>query len=602
VQAYLTGVVDAESSRLAIALVLLVDGLERWPDGGLDARFADDRLLEQWLEPVTSTGASTFVDVVDLDADGFPRERLADAAAWAVWTCAAVSLPLERLVCAARLGISRARERVAVPLLHLDELRATVRRASRSFAGAEVECEATVVSFGVPGTPVGLVMAHALASLAARGCPTSAARLPSSDEMHALAAAGAKIGALDLLRVASMPPAREGDDLTSAILAQLRTTALGEVVSRLEGSGERRAPLVLRSLAWEARGILEARTGDYEAIERALARVCDDPPALIDEVLGEDPYSLASALVSRAHVANHRGAVLVAQDAVARAMVALARERSMRATVLTLEAATLNAVAAQNRWPFAPSDTESGAAMGDAMRGLESAIGLFSKKTSAEPDTSCDPTLGAALGTLGRTHAFLGEHDLAERTLLAARAHFTAASDLRMNATFLFLVELDRGAEASAAKVAGFLDLISEPEARSPEHAVAALTGGDAGWRFSLDLILRSLVAGIELPGIDPARWAMALCEHGVDSLFALLGAAPTHPTELCARHAGEWLRAQGHVPEGDAWLDLAIAVPAAPDSTLLRLRESSTLLRSGGALDPTAPHGSIPNPSYEYR
>ncbi|MCA9644186.1 MAG: hypothetical protein KC492_26010 [Myxococcales bacterium] len=215
------------------------------------------------------------------------------------------------------------------------------------------------------------------------------------------------------------------------------------------------------------------------------------------------------------------------------------------------------------------------------------------------PSNTQDPALGAALGTLGRTRAFLGDHDAAARTLLEARSQFATELDRSVNAAFLAHLELDRGSDADASRLERVLSTLAPEHARTPVHAVARLRAEDFGFRFTLDILLKTLATGVALDGTSHSDWQEALLG---DELFDLLTVQRSHPTELIGRHAGEVLQRGGHAAEAQRWFTLSVQVAAAGGSALQRTAVFTNLLAQHGAQAATGPRGCLTNPCYAQR
>jgi hypothetical protein len=238
--------------------------------------------------------------------------------------------------------------------------------------------------------------------------------------------------------------------------------------------------MFIRKAAAEIQAELAERHGNYEDCEEVLVRLWDRH-GFIDALQGE-PWELANAWYLRAAVANHRGDVGTSFSALKRVTEALDREKSLRALVLRLQAATLAAVAAQNRWPFT-SDRNT---LFEANEVLKEIIGRMQTDILKHLGCSQDPVLGAALGTWGRSLAFLGKHDAAEEALFRARQCFTGTKDLRQNAIYLALVTLDRPTLNTANNklfCQAFEDIIMVKD-RTPDYAISQLNSNDKEFGF----------------------------------------------------------------------------------------------------------------------
>jgi tetratricopeptide (TPR) repeat protein len=384
----------------------------------------------------------------------------------------------------------------------------------------------------------------------------------------------------------------------------------------------------LRRTLGEIRGMLEARGGDYDAAEeifrRATAPRGETSKSWIELVLGHNPHAVASALLERAAVANHRGDSQAATEALSHAVEVSSGERSLRTTVLRLECLTLWAVACQDSWPFSPPGEADLGRMREVERVLTNAVTSFRVLVDAVPPAASDArhlsadrldlgsigverepavqdfTLGAALGTLGRTQAFLGDHDAAMRTLLEARSMFTSDLDRRLNAAFLAHAELDRGPATSADRLERILCLLVPAVQRSPNHAVQRIRSGDVGFRFLVDILLKALAFGIQITGADPHAWCEALTVH--DTLHNLLAALPSHPAELLGRHAGELLLRHGLPGDAQRWFDLAVRAAEAGGPSLRRSAVFTRKLALEGKVETAGPRGCLTNPCYSQR
>ena len=412
---------------------------------------------------------------------------------------------------------------------------------------------------------------------------------------------------------------RVGSELTSRVLDHAwRGPPKPEHVHR-DGAAMRRTSGIVA-------GILDARGGDYEAPEEILKRAFDPGPSevgsRVDALLGRQAFAFAAAHAQRALVANHRGDSHVARLALARADEAASGESSLRATLLRVDCMTFWAIACQDAWPYvAPGEGAQGDlqavehALRDAVEEFRALAHAFPPRErtprlplprldlselGSEPVARfLDPTLGQALGTLGRTQAFLGDHDAATHTLLEARAIFTTALDRGVNAAFLAHLELDRGARVSAQRLERILSSYVADDARTPAYAIARLRAEDHGFRFALDIILKALASGIELRGALTSAWHDALVS---DELHALLSALCSHPTELVGRHAGEFLQRGGDHAAAQRWFALSVRVANTGGPAMQRSAVFTELLAREGTAAATGPRGCLTNPCYAQR
>jgi len=487
------------------------------------------------------------------------------------------------------------------------------------------------VPYGVPSTPTALVRARLTATAILRGVdlPAEPRRsvapdAPALRELERLAMLATQQPASPLAVARSARAVGAGDGDGGAWLSDLRGLVLGRLVERASAPDARSATAaMLRATIGEIAGIVDARQGDYEACDEVLARFVDPrgggEASLAELALDGDPWALASAWLVRARVANHRGDAGTATRACQKAVRAARREASVRARVLALEATNLTVVAAQNLWPYV-TGTPSFQALHDAAVELEREVGRYQALVTAlgeapapasreprltigaiaEPAADqCDPILGAAYGTLGRSMAFLGRHDDAVSMLLFARAHLLSPLDRSLNTCFLLHVELDRP-RPDPAIVGQLFDRVVAVDERAPSAFARRLAAGDLGSRFTVDLLLKAMVAGIAVPGATPREWADALSDE--QGLLASLARVRTHPTELIARHAGELLHAADRRERSAAWLTLGIEVGREGGGALQRIARFTELLAGTAAAPAGAPRGSIFNPCYEYR
>jgi hypothetical protein len=97
------------------------------------------------------------------------------------------------------------------------------------------------------------------------------------------------------------------------------------------------------------------------------------------------------------------------------------------------------------------------------------------------------------------------------------------------------------------------------------------------------------------------------LRDDSSSSLFRALGSGSlrTHPSELIARHAGEWLRSSAAARSGDRrWFELSLSIcnESPADSTLRRLSIFTQRLETDPSFTREGPRNALLNPSFEYR
>lgn len=267
--------------------------------------------------------------------------------------------------------------------------------------------------------------------------------------------------------------------------------------------------------------------------------------------------------------------------------------------LLLAEAATLMAVAAQNRWPFDPASLEEMNSMSEAASILDKVVRDLRKIGSGEQQERRDPTLAAALGTLGRTIAFIGKHREARRFLYEARKQFSSTRDLVVNGIYLAHVELDSNVVVPS-RFEKALILVVQPEERSPEYFATRLAAGDLASRFALNVLLKAIASRLEVWNVDTSAWIASLTAEGSGTLYDLLCRMRSHPTELVARHAAEVLKSSDLPQAAARWFELGISVGREGGQTLERLAQFTEHLALGRA--PSGPRGAILNPCYEYR
>jgi hypothetical protein len=497
-----------------------------------------------------------------------------------------------------------------------DEVRRAMTRVAPALGGAFSEgrtaaaIEIVAMPYGAPDTPEGLVLARLVAwTLAAHGEDAAPSRwtahwmdrAPSADvraHIDDLLAASGELWPSALRVARSVTAVRRAEALGAEVASALGRTILVRAVHQCRQSSDSPAVAAyLLETAGEAGVVTEMRGGDYEACDLVMRALWDPPgqQSLISRVFADDPWSAGRAWLTRARIANHQGDCELTDASLAAFDAAIESEQSLRATILKLEGAILRGVAAQNRWPFEADDIDAWPQMARARDRLVALIDLPLREGPA-----CDPLTGMALGTLARTHAFLGDHAKARDLLRLARRCFSTERDLQANAVYAAHVALEAAAD--------FADTLADVHAavpsllRAPEEAVRQLQSGNLAVRFAINVWVKAL--NLPLPDLDAARlvWTAALRDGGEGSLFRVLALVPSHPVDLIARHAGELLAAASASKEARRWFDLGIAVGRRGGSTMRRLGRFTERLADGWGPDASAPRGSVFNPSFEYR
>ncbi|HEX7708246.1 MAG TPA: hypothetical protein VF701_17420 [Thermoanaerobaculia bacterium] len=410
-----------------------------------------------------------------------------------------------------------------------------------------------------------------------------------------------------------------------------------EAVRLLSPCDERRADAIASVLSAHADLHLSLRTGDYNGTWKALeiawagdttlARKCR--AAVRDRELATKLWRATMAC------ANHRGDTATARSSYDQCEKIFGEGMSLVLLAERLHIRNLRAVDLQNRLPAEPDEmrelqqllVENARALevaaDDAGAVVEVALGHGQPRVSTPVDEASlwraagvpvpdlriqDHERGRCYGTIARTHAFLGETEGAVRTALAARACFgDVPSELRFNAAVIARIELEHlrlghppheDLLEIAMKLAG-VDDIADP------RTLAENLRQDPGLRFRLDLRLRALLWAPR--GDGAPAWHKTLRRDDPGSLYVQLATSfRSHPTELIARHAAEWLRKTAP-EEHDAiqrWFDLSLAVchESAEGGTLARLARFTEQLRDDPAFEAAAPAGSLLNPTFEYR
>jgi hypothetical protein len=584
-----------------------------------------------------------------LDRDGPPEvlhERFLDLVEWGLLEAACHAVPVARIVLSDRAGLRGVGDVPGRLLPDRDDIEAVTRRVHDDLAAAgcdvPVLADIAIVPFGVPRTPPSLVTARflGLALLDMGAEPARAAWpwvrfAPTGGEMSNLRRipflAGERPPRPLSLAELQTHFERQGRVVGREEIAEVGVWLAQQALERLRGEASDRpehpqTAAALRAALGEIVGIADGGAGDYEACEKVLRLFWDADPGgetpVIERVLGRDHWTLARARIARARIANRRGDAQQAHRSVALARRSAAYESSLRSRLLSIEAALLDAVAAQNQWPFEPGSQVDEDAMEEAGRvldGVTRELRLIMGTQAEEPPADFqpldlghigreewrslrDPLFGKALGSLGRTWAFLGRHDEAARALLDARSLFVASKDRRRCAHHLAHVELDRGPELSFVRMQRVLDQIAPASDRSPEPGLRRLAGEDKAFRFTVNLLLKTLAHGLSMPGLDRDPWAAALAAEGIGSWLEEVRALRSRPTELLARHAAELLRVSGEELAAGRWFALGVEIGREGGATMQRLAVFTERLWRGADEDPTAPRGSVLRPSYEYR
>jgi hypothetical protein len=439
----------------------------------------------------------------------------------------------------------------------------------------------------------------------------------------------------DLVRAARAVAALEGHGRGTATDA-LRPAA-GVAATRVWEGGlralERRlrsAPTLARALAAQVEAVLTVKSGAYEGVWRALdAGWCGDSP-LADAVRAEAPREVAAMLWRcTLECANHRGDTRNARRASAEVKPLFEGARSFRLLVERQQFRNLEVVALQNGFLAEESQVaELREALATATEDLAAAAELAGDLAElAFPSTAAvilvpdeeealwrafgkearfEPTnleRGGQYGTVGRSHAFLGDLDAAVDALFVARSLFGGSDfDLGFNAAILARVELERARlgqgrpePLGAALAAAGIDAVRRPK------RLRELLPRQPGRRFTLDLLLRALLWAPEAAGVEPGVWHLSLADERIYAALAT-GELRSHPTELIARHAGELLLEVDR-KAAERWFELSLALSAeAPDGTMRAMARATRLLGDNDSEMGTGTPGSLTNPTFEYR
>ncbi|GMU06521.1 hypothetical protein [Corallococcus caeni] len=394
-------------------------------------------------------------------------------------------------------------------------------------------------------------------------------------------------------------------------------------------------------LSGRVQAALAAKTGDYEGTWRALAAGWAGEVPLARLVRGSLGNRELSARMWRQTLecANHRGDVSMGRRAVA----SFRREMDVGLSFALLserqQVDNLEQVMLQNCLPA--EEDEVGRLLleleGSASRLVKTAdedgelIALalrqqLVERSTRELEDAAEEALMAALGhafgwqapdlergrfygTAARSLAFCGRLEDALALGVKARGFFMdSPRDLRFNAAILsrILLEKARLSEGEHRCPSGLHEALLRAgveELRKARQSAERI-GREANMRFVLDLILRSLLWA---PGCVPSEgWTDVLCDQSPKSLFSTLssGELRSHPTELIARHAGEWLSRQQLHAEARGWFTLSreVCLHSTEGSVLRRLLPFTSWLAEMRADRPQARPGSILNPSFEYR
>jgi|GEM_PF-2246772 len=604
-----------------------------------DPRFANVPFITTVLKGCLKTAEKpvAWISQNDKDQSRSSIERLVDLVEWAVW----VALESKRLpdivVISSHPGvIGDADVPSDIVLLRRADLDLIVRRVFRDAPKIGIDIgnkypEIKSIPYGMPQTLQGMIAARHLCALpdgyAEKNEGVPALRgAPLMEEMALIRHCVADVlstppSVLSIARGKVHFERNTGDP--GAVGASMATNALDKACGIISaGVSGRIAETALREITGQIQGVLEARQGDYEACEEVLSRLWDEKSpgkSTLESALGSDPYLFAEALILRAHIANHRGDVAKARTALKKAMAVSDHENSLRMLLLKLKAATLSTVAAQNQWPFEAKNADAIAAVREASETLNVTVekaglilDVMNKETSSYSKNDApmsgtknevkDPSFGAALGTLGRCCAFLGLHKEATDCLEHATRHFISSLDLSLNASFLLHIEFDRPGGPDANKVNALFNRILPVENRSPGVIVQSILNGNPGICFSMDLLLKALLANASVEGVDLDKWHIGLSDGKKDGLFQIFSGMHSHPTELIGRHAGELLRKTKNETMARQWFELGILVGNKGGETMQRLAMFTKRLLDGKGPDLKQPIGSIFNPNFEYR
>jgi tetratricopeptide (TPR) repeat protein len=604
-----------------------------------DPRFANISFIEAVIKGSLKTASDPVVWHANANKDQ-PRlavECLVDLVEWTIWAALDAKRPPDVIVISSHPGVIGDTDVPAdMVLLRRADIELIIRRVYSDAPVIGIETgnkypEIKSIPYGIPQTLQGMIASRHLCALPDGyggkhdGIP-ALLTVPSMEEIalvrHCVADASSKPPAVLSIARAKVHFERNGNSL-GAVGSSIATAALDKACGIISaGVATRSAETAIRELTGQIKGVLAARHGDYEACEAVLSRLWDATPekeSTAQTVLGPDPYLYAGSLIVRAHIANHRGDVETALDALKKAMNASNRENSLRMKLLRLEAANLAAVATQNRWPFDGAAADEISVMREATDTLRRSIeevqpllDCLDNRTMSSDEKGLrqteaitqikDPSIGGALGTMGRCCAFLGLHKEAIDCLEHAGEHFISPLDLSLNAHFLLHVELDRPDGCDAGKVNALFNRIVQVVDRAPEKITQSIRDGNLALRFSLDLLLKAMMADVALEGMDRGKWRDAFIDNKEGGLFRTLSGLHSHPTELVGRHAGELLRKLGNEDAARQWFELGIVVGEKGGDTMQRLALFTRRLLDGKGPDLATPIGSVFNPNFEYR
>ena len=615
-------VLDLVQSASGAALAIAVRLDRAWPERceSPDLQHANSRFLAEVIGAGVERLRPTGVVAVQFSiGDEAPTTKVLELLEFMAWRTAADGGHVQTILLSERAGWAGEARSIGRRLPDQDDIAASWahfdRDARAVFAGRPGRAPVIQsVAFGGPLTTEPLLLARAAAThVLAFGAPSETLVVQPIDTASvspALRALSVHV-AVDLTtrRFPSVAVAEQLADAStrtdagSALVRAAADRALDVLMARLARLQPSRRGALLTGLVNDLETATELRTGDYRAEAAVLDRLARGDVDLLEQSLRGDPWTLARAYQQALAIANHIGAVDEGAAALRRAREYGRRETSLRGHALLLQIETLAAVHLQNRWPFSADDAAAAQAMEDAAAHLgpvvDEARRLRERLLVLSNAPTGDAVLAEALGTLGRTLAFVGHHDGARERLLEARTHLTSERDLAVNACHLCQVELDTIAP-SPERFGECLTWFLDDAGRHPEAVSRRLFGGDRGHRFTLNVLLKALVQGVAVVGAVPEQWQLALQRDDPDSILAALRASPSHPTELVARRAAELLSAG---PARERWFDLAAACALSDNRpTLLAIAAFTCHLRAGGRPDTSALRGSLLNPCFEYR
>jgi hypothetical protein len=640
----MTGIyLDTVFSSNGIRMVGLIAGFDAneplLRQAPFDPRFANIPFVTSVIKDSLKTVSNPVVWLTNSNNDE-PRcavECLVDLVEWTMWAALEAQRTPDVIVMASHPGvIGNADVPADMALLRRADLELIVRRIFRHapVMGIDIGNKYPAIKsipYGVPQTLRGMIAARHLCALPDEyaGLPDGVPalfRAPSMEEIatirHCVADVSSQPPAVLSIARAKVYFERRGR-ASGSVGQSIATTALDKGCTIItEGVASRNAENALRELTGQIKGVLTARHGDYEACDAVLTRLWDallPTESIAQQVLGSEPFLFAESLIVRAHIANHRGNVGVALNALKQATKTLDRENSLRMSFLRFEVSKIGAVAAQNRWPFEINDVDEVAVMRDftetfyeiltkenrMIEWLENAILPPDEPDplNTNPDNRIrDPFFGGAMGTVGRGFGFLGLYGKAVECLESAAEHFVGPLDLSLNAHYLLHVELDRPGGPDSVRVNTIFNRILPVAERTAEKIAQSIRAGNLALRFTLDLLLKAMIWNVAVDGVDRTSWRDALNSCDDDGLLWILATIHSHPTELIGRHAGEFLRACGNDEEARQWFELGILVAERGGETMQRLGLFTRWLLDGHGPDVSKPVGSVLNPNFEYR